>query len=56
MPGLTIVICTLITAPFLFPNEFVSWGRRIRYFLRNDLRKHLSQEEWDEIKHEFDDL
>jgi hypothetical protein len=56
MSGLTIVICTLITIPFLFPNDFVSAARRIRYHLRNDLMKRLSQEEWDKIKHEFDDL
>ena len=56
MSGLTIAICTLITIPFLFPNEFVSWSRRMRYFLRNDLRNRLTEAEWDAIKHEFDDL
>ena len=56
MSGFTIAICTLITIPFLFPNEFVFWSRRMRYFLRNDVRKRLTDTEWDAIKHEFDDL
>ena len=56
MVNLPIIISTLFTLPFLFPNEFVSWSRRMRYFLRNDVRKRLTQAEWDAIKHEFDDL
>ena len=56
MYSLPIIISTLIAIPFLFPQDFVSLARRIRYFLRNDLRKRLSDEEWNAIKHEFDDL
>lgn len=56
MSGLSIAICTLIALPFLFPKEFVPLARRLRYWIRNDLRKRLTDEEWDEIKHEFDDL
>ena len=56
MSSLPIIISTLFTIPFLFPREFVSFSRHIRYFLRNDLRKRLTQAEWDAIKHEFDDL
>ena len=56
MLSLPIIIFTLITIPFLLPRDFVSLARRIRYHLRNDLRKRLSNEEWDAIKHEFDDL
>jgi hypothetical protein len=56
MSWLTIAICSMLAIPFLFPNEFVSWSRRIRYFLRSDLRKRLTDAEWDAIKHEFDDL
>ena len=56
MFSLPIIISALLTIPFLFPKEFVSLARRIRYHLRNDLRQRLTNEEWDAIKHEFDDL
>jgi len=56
MSSLPIAICTLIMMPFLFPKVFVPLALRIRYFLRNDMRKRLTDEEWDAIKHEFDDL
>lgn len=56
MARLPIIISTLLTIPFLFPQEFVCLARRIRYHLRNDLRKRLTDAEWDAIKHEFDDL
>jgi hypothetical protein len=56
MSSLPIIISTLLAVPFLFPREFVPLARRIRYFLRNDLRKRLTDEEWDAIRHEFDDL
>jgi hypothetical protein len=56
MLSLPIIISTLITIPFLFPRDFVSLARRIRYHLRDDLRKRLTETEWDAIKHEFDDL
>jgi hypothetical protein len=56
MSSLPIIISTLFTIPFLFPKEFVSFSRRIRHFLRNDLRKRLTDTEWDAIRHEFDDL
>jgi hypothetical protein len=56
MYSLPIIISTLCVIPFLFPRDFVSFARRIRYHLRNDLRKRLSNEEWNAIKHEFDDL
>ena len=56
MYSLPIIISTLFAIPFLFPRDFVSLARRIRYYLRNDLRKRLTDEEWDAIKHEFDDL
>ncbi len=56
MLPLSIIISTLLVTPFLFPQEFASLFRRIRYHLRNDLRKRLTDEEWNEIKHEFDDL
>lgn len=56
MSSLPIIVSTFFTIPFLFPKEFVSLARRIRYHLRNDLRKRLTDEEWNAIKHEFDDL
>jgi len=56
MFSLPIIISALLTIPFLFPKEFVSLALRIRYHLRNDVRKRLTDEEWDAIKHEFDDL
>jgi hypothetical protein len=56
MFSLPIIISTLISVPFLFLREFVCLARRICYHLRNDLRKRLTDEEWDAMKHEFDDL
>ncbi len=56
MLSLPIIISTLLTIPFLCPKETASLARRIRYHLRNDLRQRLTDEEWNEIKHEFDDL
>ncbi len=53
---LPVIISTLLVIPLLFPQEFASLFRRIRYCLRNDLRKRLTDEEWNDIRHEFDDL
>ncbi len=56
MSSLTTAIFLLLTIPFLFPKEFASLARRLRHHLRNDLRRRLSDEDWNAIKHEFDDL
>jgi len=42
--------------PFVFPNQFVPLARRLRSHIRNNVRKRLTDEQWNEIKHEFDDL
>ncbi len=55
MSPLPIIVSTFLLTPFLFPQEFASLFRRIRYRLRNDLRKRLTDEEWNDIRHEFDD-
>lgn len=56
MLSLPIIISTLLVMPFLFPRELSNLLRRLRYHIRNDLRKRLTNEQWNEIKHEFDDL
>jgi len=56
MFSLSIIISTLLVTPFLFPRELSALARRLRYHIRNDLRKRLTDEQWNEIKHEFDDL
>ena len=56
MTSLPIIISTIVVLPFLFPREVSTLARRLRYQIRNGLRKRLTDEQWNEIKHEFDDL
>jgi len=56
MFSLPIIVSTLLAVPLLFPREVCTLARRLRYQIRNGLRKLLTDEQWNEIKHEFDDL
>lgn len=56
MYGLTAAIASLLAFPFLFPEEFITLSRRIRRWLKEDVRRRVSDSEWERIKHEYDDL
>ncbi len=56
MYGLAIFIAMLIAFPFLFPEEFLFWSRKVRQWLRDDLRRRVNEREWAAMEHEFDDL
>jgi hypothetical protein len=49
-------LLALLVVPFLLPEEFISWSRSIRRRLRDDLRRRVSPEEWEEYQEEFCDL
>lgn len=46
----------LLSVPFLFPEEFISWSRQLRRRLRDRLWQRLSAQEWEAIADEFSDL
>ena len=56
MYGLVVSIAALAAFPFIFPEEFLYWSRNIRNRIKDDLRKRMSDEEWQEYEHEFSDL
>lgn len=53
---LAFVIGFLLSLPFLFPAEFTVWSRRIRQWLREDLRRRVTPEQWEACKDAFEDL
>jgi hypothetical protein len=55
-PGLALVIFSLLVFPFLFPEEFTYWSRRIRQWLASDFRKRTTPNQWDEFKDAFQDF
>ena len=46
----------LLVIPILFPEAFIAWSRTLRRKLRDDIKRRVSQKEWEQIAHEFEDL
>ena len=53
---LQLVLIPLIAFPFLCPEEFVYWSRRVRRWLRDDFHKRVNFKQWEEYKRVFEDL
>ena len=49
-------VASILAFPFLFPEEFTYWSHRIRKWIREDLRKRLTQEEWEAYRAEVPDF
>ena len=56
MTTVYIAATAILAFPFLFPEEFIYWSRRIRKWIREDLRRRLTQEEWEAYRAEVPDF
>ena len=55
MHPLLLMIVSLLALAFLFPAEMLVLIRRLRRLLEDDIRRRVRPQEWERIKHEFDD-
>ncbi len=56
MSRLAILISVVVAYSFLCPEEFIACSRRIRHWLRDDIRRRLSDKEWQAIQDELADF
>ncbi len=54
--GLTNIILIAFIIMFAFPKETLEIIKRVRTWIHDDFQKHCTPEEWELIKHEWDDL